>query len=226
MKKTALYVKKLLDTDRLEPGERLPAERMIAQELGVSRASVRLALERLEYYGVIKTYPQSGSLLANHPKSVIQNQLSNIMEQDSFDFYSLVSVRTILEIESVRRCAENRTEEDLKTLHSCLQDFIDCAGTGLRDEKDFVFHASIAKASHNPVLYTLLLTIMPEVQDYYRRLNACSSPAETVIAEHRDILECIEKGDPDAAEESLRRHFSAIDTFAARHYCRVPRTRI
>ena len=84
--KVIRYVQGMVADGRLLPGDRLPAERKISETLKVTRAQVRLALERLAFYGVIQTFPQSGSVLADHAPSVIVNQIGNMLEVESFDF--------------------------------------------------------------------------------------------------------------------------------------------
>ena len=93
----AQHILSLMETGRLLPGDRLPAERKLSADLSVSRAHVRAAIQRLEFDGIVKTFPQSGTILTDHKASVLQNQLRNILDINSFDFYSLVQVRILLE---------------------------------------------------------------------------------------------------------------------------------
>ena len=99
----------MLEAGRLLPGDRLPAERKLAQDVKVSRAHVRAALQKLEFYGIVKTWPQSGTVLAEHPVSVLKTQFHNILDTDSYNFYSLVQTRVLLEETTARLCAINRT---------------------------------------------------------------------------------------------------------------------
>lgn len=226
----ALKILSLLEAGRLVPGDRLPAERRFALQLGVSRTHVRDAFQKLEFYGIVKTWPQSGTVLTEHPVSVLKSQIRNILETDSFDFYSLVQSRVLLEAAAIRLCAQNRTEEDLKNMEAALEDFIQNARGELRDEKDFAFHLAIARGSHNPVLASLLLIITPDVLKYYRSLGACTVSVEQVIQEHRSMLECIKKSDANEAEKRLLEHFEPITSFAQDYHgkdaCIIPRTRI
>lgn len=209
------HIRYLIENQSVNPGERLPAERKIALETGVSRAKVRLALERLESYGVLSILPQSGSVLSNHSRSILVKQISNIEESKAYDFSSLVHVRTLLEIEAARLCATNRTEEELNEVKRALDDFIANAHTPLRDEKDMAFHTTIARCCHNTVMYSLLLLIGPDVLDYYHRLNACAMPPDGVIEDHKRIVEMIAQRNADGAENEIRKHFTAITEFAA-----------
>lgn len=219
----------MLEAGRLLPGDRLPAERKLAQDVKVSRAHVRAALQKLEFYGIVRTWPQSGTVLAEHPVSVLKTQFHNILDTDSYNFYSLVQTRVLLEEATARLCAINRTEEDIAHLQAALKDFEDHATTEFRDEKDFDFHLAIARASHNPVLASLLLIIFPDVLKYYRQLGACTNPAEQVAQEHRRLLEAIVEGDPAAAAKTLQEHLSAISLFSEDYRASdvaIPRTRI
>ena len=209
------HICELVDTDQVVPGGRLPAERKISADTGVSRAKVRLALERLESYGALTILPQSGSVLSPLSKTALIRQMTNIIEGVSFDFNSLVQVRNILEEAAVRFCAVNHTPEDVILMEQAYQDFVDNVHGPLRDEKDFAFHSTIARCCHNPVIYHLLLMIAPDVLHYYRSLKACTVSPETVSDEHRLILDRILASDPDGAEKALKDHLSAITEFAS-----------
>ena len=201
----------LLEKGKIIPGERLPSERRLSEMLGVSRANVRLALQKMEYYGIVKTFPQSGSVLEDYPHSVIRNQIRDMMNIDRFDFHSLVVVRIMLEAEAIRLCATQRTDEDIKMLQAALESFRESMYSEFRDEKDLAYHMTMAKVSHNPVIASLLLTITPEVLKYYRNYKTCSMPPESIYDEHKQMLDCIRGGDPDAAEKCLRKHFRLIE---------------
>lgn len=226
LRKVPEYIKKLLESGQVSPGQRLPAERKIAEELGISRPKVRLALEKLEFYGVLNILPQSGSVLARHSKPVLVRQISNLLEESCYDFCSLVSVRTMLESEAVKLCAEHRNDADIAAIEAAFNSFVDNAYGPRRDEKDFAFHEAIAKASHNPVLYSLYLIVAPDVLDYYKQLNACAAPPDKVIREHKAMLDCIKAGDVQGAERELLAHFKDITEFARSNSTPIPRNRI
>jgi len=226
----ALKILNMLEAGRLVPGDRLPAERKLALDVNVSRAHVRAALQKLEFYGIVKTWPQSGTVLAEHPVSVLKNQIRNILDNDCFDFYSLVQTRVLLEESAVRLCAHNRTEEDIDNLNAAFEDFVGHSDTDMRDEKDFAFHLAIARASHNPVLSSLLLIICPDVLKYYRLLGACTISVEQVTLEHRNLLDAIVAGDSDKAVQRIREHLKPITLFSEGYRTNetvaIPRTRI
>ena len=121
----------------------------------------------------------------------------------------------------------NRNDTDIAAIRAALDDLVAHTDTPLRDEKDLAFHLGIARASHNPVIASLLLTITPDVLKYYRNLGACNNAPANVAREHEAMLDCIIRSDPEAAERCVREHFKTISAFSEnyRDNC-IPRTRI
>lgn len=110
------YIKNELYSGRLQPGERLPAERRLADMLGVGRAHVRAAFQKLEFYGIVQTFPQSGTVVAQEKMQVLERMITDALQIRQYDFASLVYVRVLLEIEAIKLCARNRTAEDLENI--------------------------------------------------------------------------------------------------------------
>lgn len=208
------HIKNLLAQGLLHPGEKLPSERSIAAELNISRANVRKALQKLEFYGTVRTYPQSGTIVVNQTVQVLESLISDMLNIEAFDFASLVDVRVLLEVEAVRLCARSRTEEDIEIIRAALAECNAFIDTDRRVEKDFSLHQAIARASHNPVISSLLLVITPDVLGYYQKYKVCAVPGDTVCQEHVDIVGAIVAGDPDEAERLVRHHFRSILSFS------------
>ena len=93
------YIKNELYSGRLQPGERLPAERRLADMLGVGRAHVRAAFQKLEFYGIVQTFPQSGTVVAQEKMQVLERMITDALQIRQYDFASLVYVRVLLEID-------------------------------------------------------------------------------------------------------------------------------
>lgn len=208
------YIKEQLYSGRLQPGERLPAERRLAEMLGVSRAHVRAAFQKLEFYGIVRTFPQSGTVVAHENMQILERMLTDALQIGRFDFASLVYVRELLETEAVRLCALNRTDDDLKELEQALQACEEKFYTEERISRDFAYHQALARGSHNPVLSSLLLVITPDVLRYYHRYRVCATPTEEVFHQHREILHCIRQRDEQGVTEMMRRHLKSLRDFA------------
>lgn len=211
------YVKQELYSGRLQPGERLPAERRLAERLGVGRAHVRAAFQKLEFYGIVKTFPQSGTVVAREKMQVLERMISDALQIQPFDFASLVSVRVLLETEAVRLCARNRTQEDLEAIAAALEACEEKFYTEERVSKDYAYHQALARGAHNPVIASLLLVITPDVLRYYQRYRVCAVPQEEVYFEHRELFRLVSEQDEKGAEEMMRRHLRSLDEFAQRY---------
>lgn len=207
------YIKEELYSGHFQPGERLPSERRLAEKLHVSRVHVRTALQKLEFYGVVQIYPQSGAVVAPKKLHILERLITDVLQIEQYDFASLVHVRVLLELESVRLCACNRTEEDLQAIEAALSEFEAKVDTDNRESTDFAYHQAIARGAHNPVIASLLLVITPDILRYYMRHRICSVPQEEVMFEHRELLRCIREQDEAGAMAMLRRHLSQLLSF-------------
>lgn len=208
------YIKEQLYSGRLQPGERLPAERRLAERLGVGRAHVRAAFQKLEFYGIVQTFPQSGTVVAQEKMQVLERMITDALQIEQYDFASLVYVRELLEIEAVRLCARNRTPEDLIVIEEALKECEEKFYTDERVSKDFAYHQALARGAHNSVIASLLLVITPDVLRYYQRYRVCSVPSDEVCFEHRELLRCVREKDEQGAMEMLRRHLGSLREFS------------
>lgn len=208
------YIKQELYSGHLQPGMRLPAERRLAEQLGVGRAHVRAALQKLEFYGIVRTFPQSGTVVAQEKMQVLDRMITDALQIQPYDFASLVHVRVLLEIEAIRLCARNRTQEDLDAIAAALEACEEKFYTEERVSKDFAYHQALARGAHNPVIASLLLIITPDVLRYYQRYRVCTVPQEEVYFEHRELFRLVAERDETGAEEMLRRHLRSLSEFA------------
>lgn len=211
------YIKDQLYSGDLQPGQRLPAERRLAEMLGVGRAHVRAAFQKLEFYGIVQTFPQSGTVVAQEKMQVLERMITDALQIGQYDFASLVYVRVLLELEAVKLCARNRTDEDLADIEQALVECEEKFYTDERVSKDFAYHQALARGAHNPVIASLLLIITPDVLRYYQRYRVCTVPQEEVCFEHRELLRCVRERDEAGAVEMLRRHLKSLSDFAATH---------
>lgn len=203
----------MINSGILKPGDRLPAERKLALDLGFGRTQIREALHKLEFYGIIKTLPQSGSVINGLDINTLDGLISDVLNLQGYDFFSLVETRLVLEVNAARLCAERRTKEDLEILERTYEDYINNYNTTDRVRLDFAFHRAIAEASHNPVFKAMLLIVIPDIMTIYHRDRIC--PASTaVIDEHRQILNAISSKDGELAAQIMTQHLQGVVDFA------------
>ncbi len=194
----------LLDSGDLQPGDKLPAERKLAEKFQVARSQVREAFKKLEFYNIIKTMPQSGSVISAIESTALNSLISDILKMDNCDFHSLVEARSIIEINAAKLCAIRRTEEDLKMIESAMNAL----------EEDLYFHRTIAEGSKNTVLKSMMMTITPDIMVNYAKFNVCKTNFEIPISEHRLLFEYIKNNNAEAASNIMSQHLTGVLNFA------------
>ena len=206
-------IKELINTGVLKPGDRLPAERKMAADFGFGRTHIREALHKLEFYGIIKTLPQSGSVINGLDISTLDGLISDVLNLQDYDFYSLVETRQVLEVKAMRLCAERWTEEDMAAIEMAHNDYLAHADTPQKVSKDFAFHRAIAEASHNPVIKAMLLVLIPDIMTVYERERICAN--NTVAGtEHGEMLEALKNRDADLCASLMEVHLRGVVAFA------------
>lgn len=206
------YLRGQLVSGQLKAGMKLPSERALGETLGVSRGYVRIALAKLEHYGLIETLPQRGTIVVGLGSKAISGLIASIGSFDeTFEPASLFEIRTLLEIFAARRAAERSKPDDLTEILKWHSEFRAKASLGQRGlEEDHLFHLAIAKASANPVCLSLISYITPQIislnVDY-----AESDPERFAVTfgEHDRIVRCILEKDADAAAAAMQDHMDA-----------------
>jgi len=208
-------IRDLINYKNLEPGEKLPSERMLSEKFGVSRSNVREAIQKLEFYGILKSIPQSGTFVANIGVVAMNGMIKDILELESPDFKSLVETRILLELKTARLAALRRTDEDLVLLKETLEAY---KKKVLNDEdavqEDLLFHLAIAKASHNSTMNTFMLVITPQIITNFEKYHVCDKGlAHDAINEHQEIINAIEAKNPKLAKQKMKDHFKELYTY-------------
>lgn len=210
--KITRQINELITSGQLKPGDRLPPERKLSERLGVGRTHVRDAIRKLEFYGILKTLPQSGTIVAGIGIAALQGLISDVLKIENTDFASLVETRILLECEAARVAATRRTEEDIDALKKALDAYSEKSKTGEQAvEEDLMFHLKIAEASKNAVLKSLMLIITPDIINSFLKLDICKDGRhQTAMEEHQKILDHIIKQEPEKAEEAMRLHLDDV----------------
>lgn len=202
----------LITSGQLNPGDRLPPERKLAERLGVGRGYVRDAIRKLEIYGILKTLPQSGTVVAGIGIAALEGLISNVLRLEDSDFASLVETRILLESESARFAAERRTADDIKNIQQALKAYEKKVKNDEQAvEEDLMFHLKIAEASKNSVLKSLMLIITPDIIHNFRKLDVCKDGRfHRALEEHKAILAHIVKQKADAAARAMQIHLQDV----------------
>lgn len=209
-------IRDLIASGQLKPGDKLPSERQLSERLGIGRTHVRDAIRKLEFYGILKTLPQSGSVVAGIGLTALEGLITDILKLEDSDFFSLVETRVVLEKEAARLAAIRRTEHDIEELQHTLESYMTKAITGdPAVEEDFMFHLKIAEVSKNGVIKSLMMIIAPEIMQKYRELHVCSKEkANVAYDEHIVLFNAIKRGDSEMARQLMTQHLQGIVEFS------------
>lgn len=209
-------IRELILNGTLKPEDHLPSERDLADKFGVGRGHVREAIKKLEFYGIVKTFPQSGTVVANQGIPLLEHMITNIIKLEKGDKWNLMETREILEINAASLAAERADKKSTDKLKKSLDDHyqaVKAGGFGLNE--DLVFHLKIAELSNNTVLQSMLMLIVPQVHRVSEMARSCrDGRAYNAWLEHKKIYDAIQKQDQEGAAEAMKYHLSnAIKSF-------------
>ncbi|MBU2996472.1 FadR family transcriptional regulator [Cellulophaga baltica] len=212
VKKLMSQISELITNKHLEPGDKLPAERVLAEKFEVSRRSVRVAILKLESYGILISMPQSGTFVANIGAIAMNGMIEDILSMDLPNFRSLVETRIMLELKAVRLAALRRTENDLLRIKAAM-DAHEAKLLSGEDavQEDLLFHLAIAKASGNVTMNQIMIGITPQILVDFKKYHTNYDEFDALrINEHLEIYEAIKQKKPQLAKSKMKKHFKLL----------------
>ncbi len=209
----------LIQQGTLKHGAKLPAERSLAEQLKVSRGSVREAIRTLELQGLVVSKPGSGTFIntqsLNAVATLMTSSLGMGLEAGDAELHDIFEVRHLLEPQLAALAAQRATPEDMERLASILveqQRQIMEGETGV--DADTEFHFALATATHNAAL----VKVVSAVEDVLRqsRDQTLQQPgrSQRSLDSHREILEMVREGDHQGARSAMEHHLTAVEPSA------------
>jgi GntR family transcriptional repressor for pyruvate dehydrogenase complex len=201
---------------KLKPGDMLPAERIMAEQFGVSRTVIREAMKALELRGLVEVQHGRGVMVVRPSADNVADSVLRFLKIEENPIWSLHELRSILEVEFAGLAAERRTEEDLVALGDLIKKMAaSLEAPAEYVEYDFEFHRALARAAHNPMFFLVLEPYVALMREA-RKLGATARNAPRRSIEfHRPVFEAIKKRDPAAARAAMREHFAYVAEFIA-----------
>jgi GntR family transcriptional repressor for pyruvate dehydrogenase complex len=206
---------------QLKPGDQLPAERELATRFGVSRTAVREAVKCLREKGLVEAYTGRGTFVTNGTSQGMRQSLDLMVRVNQQEgSVHLAELRLLLEPGIAALAAERIESQLLATMHEAVQ----AMDRGLHDpdayiEADLDFHLALAEAADNPMVLSLLDSIVGLLREQRSRIFNVDGGPERGQFHHKRILEAIERGDGEAAREAMRAHLEQVrdDSASAAH---------
>ena len=209
-------IRSLISSGQLKPGDRLPSERKLAERLGVGRTHVRDAIAKLEFYGILKTMPQSGTVVEGIRITALEGLITDVLKIEESEFVDLVETRVLLETQAARMAAQRRTTEDIINMKNALDAYEAKVKQDLPAvEEDLLFHLTIAEAGRNTVLKSLMLIITPDIVKNFQKLDVCKDGRfYQSLEEHKIILDYIVNQKPEEAAKAMEEHLQDVTEYS------------
>jgi GntR family transcriptional repressor for pyruvate dehydrogenase complex len=202
-----------IHSGELTVGQKLPPERILAEEMGVSRTSLREALRALESMGYIYSVTGGGNYVNSVSIEHVLSPLTAMAAQDKKLAADIIDVRLHLEVHMASLAAKNATKQQLSQIYSAIinmQSEVEAGGNGVQGDNQF--HQEIAKASQNKA-FAIIVELVGELLAESRKatLNIPGQPVKT-IEDHILIFEAIRNGDEKKAAEEMYKHLKKART--------------
>jgi len=196
----------------LKAGDQLPAERELALQFGVSRTAVREAVKALREKGLVEAYSGRGTFVTDGTSQAIRQSLDLMMKIGQPEGSTqLAEVRAILEPEIAALAATRAEEQHIATMREAVA----VMDRSLSDpdafiEADLDFHLSLAEAAANPLILSLIDSIVGLLREQRMRVFKVNGGPERGQFHHKHILEAVERRDSEKAREAMRAHLRQV----------------
>ncbi len=213
----AHQIKALILSGQLEPGTRLPPERDLAQQFGLSRMTLRDALRALESRGFIRVKVGArGGVFASIPEpQQVTEFFADFLRAHDVGFRALAEARLIVEPEVAALAAQRATASDLEAMEQALAEAraSHAAGDPYFIPHSVRFHTALAEAAKNPVLLCVVNSFRALFHEALSRLLPDPEMSRKALEDHGRILEAVRARDPDRARALMHAH---LQFFSAR----------
>ena len=194
----------------LKPGEKLPSERKLADQLGVSRASVREAIQALAFSGYLEVIQGKGTYILE--MATQYDEIVNFFSE--FSNYSLdylMEARIMLEGEFARLAALNASQEEIDVIERVFNEIASSKVLNTFFVKDLEFHLTIAKATHNPIMNGLMKIIGEMLyKETHKIIEISKDTRENTIKTTRNLVQAIKQRNAEKAKELMSEHIRNI----------------
>jgi GntR family transcriptional repressor for pyruvate dehydrogenase complex len=201
------HVRELIVRRNLRPGQRLPTERDLVRDIGVSRTSVRAGLQTLAAKGLLVIRQGSGTFVADGPPVLDSEPLSLLAALHGFTRSQMFEARRTLEISIARMAAERATAEQLAAISDAVSGmFAACEDPQAFLVQDIRFHAAVGTASGNPILASVVEMISAMFYEQRRQTADRQRDLRPVADVHWHIYQAIRDHEAGRAANLMSEH--------------------
>jgi len=209
----ANQIKRLIIDGELKPGDQLPPERELIKQLGVSRPSLREALNSLVTMGFLEVRQAKRTFVKSVTSKLIEDPLSLLIKADDQKIFDLIEVRKAIETWAAYHAAQKASMEDIEQLDTIIREMKRAFEEGRSWEKqDADFHLAIAKATHNTIHMHIMSGIYDLLRESVGRVFRDRVKIKKLLDQHYRIFNAIKNHSPDKAREKTLEHLNYVES--------------
>ncbi|GFE62721.1 FadR/GntR family transcriptional regulator [Geobacter sp. AOG2] len=195
------------------PGDKLPPERELAEMFGVSRPSVREALNILSSSGLVMSYQGGGTVVLSLVETSGGNPLSELIRSEQERALDVIEVRKGMESWTAFYAAERALPEDIRRMEEIIGGMErNLDGLKPSEDLDANLHIVIARATHNIVWLHLMQSLFDAMKEFqqtvWRAVYLTSEDHHLLFNHHRRIFQAIKARDAEGAREAMNAHLT------------------
>jgi GntR family transcriptional repressor for pyruvate dehydrogenase complex len=214
-------VREAITCGGLKPGDRLPSEREMAKQLGVSRPTLREALQALEHAGFIRSVQGDGTYVRDPGERSLRDPLCQWLHSDPQRIVQLAEFRTAIETWAAGLAAQRMTSEESAQLGAILRRMEEGVKRGASVHAlDAQFHLTLAHATQNGVYFHVANTVFYLFAEVTRlsheEIFTSQQDQKRLLEEHRAIFDAVRRGDVEGARTAMQRHLHYTETWFRR----------
>ncbi len=204
----------LICSGAVNPGKRLPTEKDLIAELGVSRTCVREAIKSLEALRIVIVRPKSGAIVQGPTAAALFNAELFSASASLARTDILLEFRKIMETGLAALAAEKACPDDLQRIGQTIHDYKECLKNNQPPfQADVAFHAAIAQAAQNPLGQMVLKSIAGPLAEQFKLAESLPGAAEDGLADHLKIFGAIAGRQAEKARSAMLEHLNNAERY-------------
>lgn len=211
------FIKSEILSGRLKPGQKLPPEREMAQQLGVSRTSIREALRTMEVLGVIESVQGAGNFISVNFEKNMTEALSMMFLLKQTDGGQLSDIRAALELKAAELAVNRITGREIEELEKIVVKMASANDEKTAADLDRILHYTVARASGNSILIQILSSMSVLIDDFIKDIRTSilkdQKNRDRLIKIHMDIVDALKSADVGAVREAFSQHGRIIEEY-------------
>ncbi len=204
----------MINRGQLKPGEKLPSEREMASDLGISRQSLREALYRAKIMGLIEVRQGEGSFVLSYPHESLQAPLLVLLEEEVERIFEFFEIRKLIEGWCAEKAAAVATIVDLEKMKEILEKMEKVLPSDATwQEVDMEFHLSVAAATHNVIAVHIMEALRESFDAFFRfrKVITKSEKKDLIWRHHDEVYKAISQRNASLARQKIVDHLNFIE---------------